>query len=380
MKINRRKPDAPFLIAQVGKESIVRPIDIWFQGALVKGEMAAQALEVMSAEVARVGAFGFTETEIERAKKEVLRRVQDAAREANKTESRSYAEEITKYFLTGAGMPGIAAEQALVEKQLPTIKADEIKAVAGEVAREDSRIFIAAANTKTTLPDEAGLLAAAAKGAKSAATAYVDQGAAGPLLDAEPRAGTIKKERVIEPLGVTEWTLSNGVTVVLKPTDFKNDQILLNVFEPGGHSLAKDAQWMSAQAAASVAEGRGAGRHGAVQLTKGLAGTSVQASQGLDELQEKVRASASPDDVKTMFELQHLEMTQPRRDDEAFAAWKGQVVSALRDQMADPGVQFQRRFLDELYRKHPRRRIPVAEDFEKVDLDQIGRASCRERG
>ena len=357
----KQKPDAPFLQAFVGKEPILRPIDIWFQGALVKGEMAEQALEVMSAEVARVGAFGFTDTEIERARKEVLRKVQDAAREADKTESRSYAEEITKYFLTGDGMPGIQAELALVEKLLPTIKADEIKAVAGEVAREDSRVFIAAANTRTTLPDEAGLLAAAA---------YVDQGAAGPLLDAEPRAGTIKKERVIEPLGVTEWTLSNGVTVVLKPTDFKNDQILLNGFAPGGHSLARDAQWVSAAAAAEIAEVSGAGKHSAGQLGKALAGTSVRVDLGLEELQERVQASASPDDLKTMLELVHLKMTAPRRDEEAFAAWKGQIISALRDQMADPGVQFQRRFVDELYKKHPRRRMLVAEDFEKLDLDQ----------
>jgi zinc protease len=279
-----RSPDAPFVGAAVGRQTIVRAIDVWFQGAVVKGAAVTGALEALAAEVERVARFGFTATEIERAKKEIQRRYQQQAREADTTPSAQHAAEIQRHFLQGEAMPGIAAELALVEQILPGIGPEDFGAVAREVAAEDSRIIIAAGNSGTSLPGKAELLAAASAGRARAAAAYVDEAVSGPLLAREPAPGTIRSERSIPELGVTEWTLENGMTVVLKPTRFKNDELVASLRSPGGHSLASDADHPSARVAAEIAAATGYGSHSAVQLYRRLAGTSVSLSVEFREL------------------------------------------------------------------------------------------------
>ena len=365
-----RSPEAPFVGAAVGRQTIVRPLDVWFQFAVVKGAGVTGALEALTAEVERVARFGFTATEIERAKKELMRHYQQAAREADTTPSAQHADETQRHFLRGEAMPGIAAELALVERILPGVTAAELQAVAREVAAEDSRVIIAAGNSGTRLPDKAALLAAAAAGRAKAAEAYVDEAATGPLLPREPTPGRITGERTITELGVTEWTLQNGMTVVLKPTTFKNDQVAASLRAPGGHSLASDADQLSARVAAEIAAASGYGAHSAVQLSRRLAGTGVSHAFQVGELESVLAGGAPPDQLELLLQLFHLAATAPRVDPKAFAAWKAQQVELLRNQMADPEIAFSHGVAAALAGDHPRRRPLLAEDYEKIDLDR----------
>ena len=366
----RRAPDAPFFGAAVGRESVVRPIDAWFQLAVVKGDQIRPSLEALTAEVARVARFGFTAGEIDRAKKNVQRGYQQQAHEQDKTPSRVHAAEIQRHFLLGEAMPGIAAEKALVERILPAVTAEEIRRVAAEVSSEQSRIIVAAGHSSAELPDEKTLVAAAAAGRARATAAYVDQEAGGQLLERAPAPGTIERERVLRELGATEWRLSNGVTVVLKPTDFQNDSVLITSRTPGGTSLARDADYLSARAAADVAEAGGFGQYSAVQLQKRLAGSGVSSGVAFHELGSVASGSAPRDQIELLLQLTYLKMTSPRRDEKAFASWRAQEVEALRNQLSSPEIAFDHRFAAEVSGGHLRRRRLTGDDMKKVDLDR----------
>ncbi|HTE53738.1 MAG TPA: insulinase family protein [Kofleriaceae bacterium] len=366
----RRAADAPFLGAGVGRQTVVRPIDAWFQFAVVKGDKVSASLEALTGEVARVARFGFTDGEIDRARKDMLRGYQQQAHEEDKTQSRQLAAEIQRNFLLGESMPGIAAELALVERLLPAITSEEIRRVAGEVASEESRVIVAAGHSSTALPDKTQLLAAAAAGRARATTAYVDQAGGAELLDHAPAPGKIARQQTISEIGATELHLSNGVTVVLKPTDFQNDSILISGRVPGGTSRARDADYPSARAADEVAAAGGFGKYSAVQLGKRLAGSGVSAGVSFGELDASVGGEAPRDQLELLLQLIHLEMTEPRRDQAAFASWKAQEVEALRNQLASPEAAFAHRFASEAGRGHLRRKLPTAADYDKVDLDR----------
>jgi zinc protease len=365
-----RKPEAPFLAAGVGKQNVLRPIDVWFQGAVVKGDRAEETLKAVATELARVGKFGFTESEIARARQAMLHTFEVAAAEKDKTESRAYVEEIVRSFLTGEAIPGTQAELALARKLVPSITAAEIQGVAARAASEENRLVIAAGNSKTRLPAEAALLAAVAAGRAAATTAYADVTAAGPLVPRVPKPGTVKSEKKIPELGVTEWTFDNGVRVILKPTDFKNDQVLLAGFLPGGMSLAKAPDLIAARNADEIAAAGGAGTFTAVQIEKALAGTGVGVQVRIAPREQSVEGAAQPDHLQELLQLVYLRLTSPRKDDAALGAWRAQQVEARKQQFDDPGTVFASRYEEIATRGDPRFRFLTDKDYASLDLDR----------
>jgi zinc protease len=200
--------------------------------------------------------------------------------------------------------------------------------------------------------------------------AYEDVTPGKPLMAARPAPGKIARTESIEELGVTVWTLSNGARVVVKPTEFQNDEIVLSGFSPGGHSLVRDADWVTGRFAAQVVADGGAGEHSAVALDKLLSGVLVRARPWINELEEGIDGSASPADLETMLQLVHLRMTSPRKDTDAFAAWKAGELEEVRHRDLDP----QRAFFEQLQvvgsGGHKRYAPMTPELIEKVDLDR----------
>ena len=151
-------------------------------------------------------------------------------------------------------------------------------------------------------------------------TAYVDTVSTQPLLDALPTPGTIATTTTNEALGITEWKLSNGVTVVLKPTTFKQDEILFRAVSPGGTSLASDADFVSGRDRRRRSSPPAASaRFSSIDLDKMLAGRRVGVSADIGETDEGLRGGARRKDLETMFQLIYLRSPQPRADPAAFA-------------------------------------------------------------
>jgi zinc protease len=171
-------------------------------------------------------------------------------------------------------------------------------------------------------------------------TAYVDRTSEAPLLSTLPAEGTITGAQYLDPLGVTIWTLSNGLRVVLKPTDFKNDEILFNSFSPGGTSLVEDRDYIAADSAVEAVTEGGIGDLSLIELQKKLADKTVGVSPWISGLFEGVRGSASPRDVELMFQLIYLYFVSPRKDSTAFLAYRQRLEARLQNRLSSPDEVF----------------------------------------
>jgi zinc protease len=366
----RQQPDPPFLWAGSGAGSLVRSSDVVSQSAGVDEKGLARGLETLLVELARVEAHGFTAAELERAKTEQKRAFEQAFRERDKQESDAYASEMLRAFLEGEMMPGIAFERALNERLLPAITLDEVNHLARAWSGERNRVILVNAPEKAgrPAPTEADIREIFRAAQAKTVAPWVDRVREEPLVANPPRPGTLVEETAADDLGVTRWKLSNGVRVILKPTDFKNDQVLLTGFSPGGNSLVPDAQYLSATYAGSVLAEGGLGSFDQIELQKALTGKVAGASGFVGELEEGVGGGASPQDLETMFQLLYLKFTAPRADPGAFASWKVRQKGYLENQLARPETVFSDALSVALSQGHFRRRPMSVALLDEIDL------------
>jgi zinc protease len=280
----------------------------------------------------------------------------------------AYANEYLRNFLEGEASPGIEAEYALLGRLLPDIDLTEVEALSTEWMSDSNRVVVVQAPAKDSAvtPAPGQILSTFADVKSRDLAPYEDLVADAPLVRSPPTPGTIESESRDERLGTRDWRLSNGVRVVLRPTDFKNDEVLVRGFSPGGLSLVSDDDYMSGQFATLLVASSGIGEMDATQLQKTLAGKAVQVSPSLSELTESISASASPVDLETMFQLIYLDFTAARRDTAAFASLMSRLHGFLRNQSASPAAAFRDTLSVTLAQHHPRAR-PISETI----LDEV---------
>lgn len=361
-------PDAPFVYAGSSTSSIVRTADAFVRVAMVKEGRLDDALLSLSAEVARVERHGFTAGELARAKTELLRGYQRSVVERDKKESRELAAEILRNYFEDELMPGVEFELELVERFLPTITVDELNLLARKWSGEDNRVVWISGPEKMKKPTEASVLALIDSVDKQGLAPYEDAVSAAPLMADKPVAGKVVGERTIPEIGATEWKLSNGATVVLKPTDFKNDEVRWTAFSPGGHSLVPDADFDTARFASSIVASGGVASFDKVQLQKMLKGKVVSVRTWIGELEEGAWGSASPRDLETMMQLLHLRFTAPRVDEGAFEAWRSGKLEFVRNRRLSPERAFFEDMGSFLSRDHLRRKPVTPETLDRIDL------------
>ncbi len=364
-----QQPEPPFLYGFSGMGSYVRSATIFQQQAGVREGEVIDGLEALLTEVERVDRHGFTATELERIKTNVLRGYEQAFRERDKLDSAGFADEYGRNFLEGESIPGIPLEAALAKRFLPTIDIDEVNRLAQEWITDENRVILVSGPEKdeAALPSEAELLAVFDEVALADVEPFVDQVRDEPLVSTPPAAGEVVERRQIEELGVTEWRLSNGILVVMKPTDFKNDQVLITSSSPGGSSLVTDADHSSAAFATTILGESGLGEFSSIELGKALAGKVASAGPYISELDEGVSGYASPEDLETLFQLVYLHFTAPRLDLEAYQSLKTRLDIAIQNRLSRPQTVFRDKLEEVLSQGHLRRR-PISEEMlEEVD-------------
>ncbi len=365
------RPDPPFLYAISTTDSLVRSRDVYFKVAGVREGAVRRALEALLTEAERVDRHGFTPSELDRAKRDLLRFYEQAWKERDTEDSSLYAEEILRHFLEGEPMPGIGAELDLVRSFLPGITIEEVNRSASAWISEENRVIaVSAPESGGPPPREEDLLAVFEEVARVGIAPWEDKVLEAPLLAAPPEPGRIVREESIAEIGATRWEMSNGVEVYLKPTAFRKDEILLSAWSPGGHSLVEDRDHTSATFAASIVEASGAGAFDATELKKALAGKVAADSTWIGELEEGATASASPEDVETMLQLLYLRFTAPRRDEEAYVSLVQRLRGFIENREASPETAFGDRMKAVLSQGHPRRRPLSMEILGEVDLDR----------
>ncbi len=367
-----QQKDPPFVMSAAARGLFVKSKEAFMLNALVRENGVERGLDALLTEAERAARFGFTATELERTKRQVLRNYERLFAEKDKHESGTLAAEYIRNFTQDEDIPGIAFEYELHQRFLPEITLDEVNKVAKGWSGDRNRVVLMSAPQKegVVLPDETKLAAVIAGVSTKKIDPYVDTVANASLLDAPPKAGTIVKTAAREAYGITEWELSNGVKVVVKPTDYKADEIVFRAASFGGNSLASEADFSAIRMADAVVSQGGVGRFSAIELRKVLAGKVASVSATISDTEEGLSGMGSPKDLETLFQLIYLRFTQPRADADAVAAFKAQGKAVLANQQANPLFAFQQLLQATLTQNHPRGRMITAPEVEQLDLDK----------
>jgi len=366
-----KESDPPFLYGYSAKGRIVRSKEVYLLGTSVKDNGIERGLEALMTEAARVRQYGFTSTELERQKKEMLRFIEQAYKERDKTESAGYASEYGRNFLSGEPIPGIEYEYEMYTRYIPGISLAEINRLADTWISDHNRVILVNAPEKPEIrvPGENDILAVMSAVEQKDIKPYVDEVSDLPLVETVPAPSPVESEYTMEDIGVTEWRLANGVRVILKPTDFKNDEIQFTSFSPGGHSLVSDEDYIAASTASSVIGEGGVGNFNLIELGKMLSGKVVRVSPWIGGMQEGISGSASPQDVETMFQLIYLYFTSPRSDSTAFMSFRSRMKGYIENRSASPETVFSDTVSVTMAQYHHRAR-PISEKLlDEMDLE-----------
>ncbi len=366
-----QKADAPFIQAFTGRSIfLARTKESTGLNALVKEDGTERGLEALLAEVERASRFGFTATELDRQKQATLRSYERIVAEKETRESQSRASEYIRNFLESESLPTADYEFALHQRFLPEVTLAEVNKLPAEWFPDRNRIVIAFGPDKSGLvmPDEAKLAAIVKAAPGKDLKPYEDTAAATTLLDPIAATGTIARTSTKEAVGITEWDLSNGVKVVLKPTNFKDDEILFRATSPGGTSLATDKDYIPASTATQVIAAGGLGKFSVVDLRRVLTGKIAGATPFIGELDEGLNGSSSRKDLETLFQLIYMRFTQPRADATAFAVQQTQMKAQIANQTAVPEFAFRETLSTTLYQNHIRRRFPSPATLDQWNL------------
>ena len=370
----QQEPDAPFAFAIAANGGLVRTVGGAFLAGLAKEGQIDETLDVLTAEAERVRRFGVTPGEFERQKAALLRQLESRVAEAENQPSRALAGAYVDAFLEDEPVVSPETQLALGQQLMPTVTLDELNAVAQELLAAQDRVVLVQAPERegVEVPTEAELQAVLAGVASEELTAYQDDTVDEPLVPTPPTAGRIVDETTDEDLGTTTWTLSNGATVVLKPTTFKADEVLLSATSPGGTSLLDADDLDVAGNADGVVGQSGAGAFDAVALGKKLSGQIVQLSPSISGETEGFSGRAAPADLETLLQLVYLYTTSPRRDPDAFQAGLAQTRGFLANAAATPQAVFQDTLSATLANGDPRSRTlsEFLAGLDRADLDR----------
>jgi zinc protease len=368
-----QKGDAPFAFAGAGDGQFLGGLYAYTAFVALKPDQIQAGLKSILDEMYRVKQTGFTTTELEREKKDVLTKMEEQFNERDKTESSNYIQEYLRNYLSEEPYPGIEYEFGLYKKFVPGITIDEVNALTTKRMNSGSRVIAIGYQIKdssTVAPTEKEILGIVDAASKHTLTAYNDKVSNKPLLSQMPTPGKVTAEESIADLGITKWTLSNGAHVIIKPTDFKNDQILFSAHCPGGTSLSGEADFISASFADNVVDMSGVSEFDETTLRKMLAGKNVTLGPTMSELQEGFSGKSTPQDIETMCQLLYLYATSPRKDPEAFQAFQGQMSSFLKNRDNDPQTAFRDTLQVTMAQYHPLEKPFTMETLNKIDIDK----------
>ena len=370
----QQKANPPFIYGQASYAGFIGHQDAFTSIAVAKSGADLQtAVKAVAAEIDRAKKFGFTITELERAKQNILVQFENAYKEKDKTPSSDYVQEYVQNFLNDQAIPGIDYEYNFYVNNLGKISLEEMNALAGEFISDQDRVVIVEApdKEKANLPDEKTMLDWI-NAANNGLTPYVDNVSTEPLISRTdiPRGSVVVRREKDDSIGVATFKLSNGVKIIMKPTDFKNDQIVISGYAFGGTSLASDADFPSANLASGIIGASGIANIDQIKLDKMLSGKNVSITPYISETTQGISGNCSPQDLETALQLIYLYFTKPRKDT---AIWQSNIVQAkafLQNRSLDPTNVYRDTVAAVLNNHNFRNLVTTADQLNTASLDK----------
>ncbi len=371
----KEKPEPPFIDADTYYgDFLAKNKKVYEASAIVSETGVVKGLKTLLEENHRVNLHGFTDSELKRYKKVLLNFYEKAYSEKDKTESDSYASEYVRNFLNNEPIPGIEFEYEFVKEYLPGIKLDELNQLANKLITRENRVIVVTEPEKKDIPviNKEELLSIANTVDNSELEPYVDKITGSDLMVVKPDKGRILFSKKLKDIDAVEFKLSNGAKVVLKSTDFKNDEILMRAESKGGMSQVPDEDHQSALHASDIINESGIGEYSKTDLQKMLAGKTIHVSSKIEMYTESIVGNSSPKDMETLFQLTYLYFTKPHKDESAYQSYINKQKALYKNVLSDPVQYFYNQYRILKASNHSRAIvIPKEEDWEKIDFQEV---------
>jgi len=376
-----QKANAPFLGASssYGGFIVSNTKSAFSIGANARDGEIDKALRALVNESERVRKFGFTASEYERTRANYISRMEQIYKEREKQKNQFYVKQILGNFTSDNAMPGIEIEYTMMMKIAPSITIDKINMYAKSLPKNENLAIIIRMPKKDglTVPSKEDVLNIYNNALKDSIEAYKETVTNEPLVPTAPVAGKVVNE-VNEPMsGAIVWTLSNGATVVVKKTDFKEDQVLFSASSRGGFSLLDKSDIVNTKVIGNLVSIGGLGNFSLTDLRKVLAGKNVSLNTAINAYTEGVGGSFAPKDIETFMQLLYLNFTALRQDNEAFQAFMSRLKDRLKNTAADPATAFNDTLQAALYNNNPYAKRLNLDMLDKIDYTrtlELGRA------
>lgn len=369
-----QKAEPPYLGASSGDDDYIvsKTKQAFNIMSACKDDGIDTALATMMREVKRMKDFGFTASEYARAKANYLKNLEKAYNEREKTQTANYVNEYVRHFLDNEPIPGIENEYNIMNQIAPNIPVEAINQLIPMLV-DDKNLVIA-----LFMPEKEGIVyptkehilsvVNAVKAEKI--TAYEDKVSNEPLMKETPKGGKVVKTEDGK-FGSKILTLSNGVRVIVKTTDFKADEISMKAFSPGGSNLYSEKEIINIDQINSLVSLGGIGNFSAVDLDKVLAGKNASVNASVNGLTEQLNGRCTPKDFETMMQLTYLTFTAPRMDQEAFESYKNRMKTQLKNMEGMPQKAFSDTIQVALYNHHPRVLNLTPEMVDQIDYNKV---------
>ncbi|WP_319562864.1 insulinase family protein [Marispirochaeta sp.] len=364
-----KEANPPFMRAGGSNYTYVREVDLSYLTGRGKPEAILTSLEELLKEVRRIELHGFTASELQRESARVMKSVENAWKEQENRESSSIIREIGEYYLKNVGMPGIDFEYELFKEELPRISLEEINSLFYRFFPEKGRLITLSLPEADSLPSQEDVLRVLQQVSEQDLPPYREEIIGESLIAELPPAGKIAGIDNLETADTSVLRLSNGMRIVLKPTDFQKNRVLLTGFSPGGESLVPSEELPAARTAVTIREESGLGDFTATELARFLADKDVSVKSYIGRYYEGFSGESSTGDLEYLFQLIHAGFTVPRFDDSAFDSVRERLTASLANRDKSPQTLFSDTLNRLLSNGSPRREPFTVEIIAEMDLE-----------
>ncbi len=370
-----KEPDCPYVMAMAsyGNYLFSKTKDAFTIIVIPKEGKAAQAIEAAVEETLRAAQHGFTETEYARNKDEYISSLEDYYNNRNQVNNESFGREYCSNFLEQEPYPSIEWRYQVMTMLTPELPVELInKTMADFVPEDNSNLVVLSFNPENVeLPSDQSVIAAIGDARNKKLEPYVDNVKQEPLITTMPKAGKIVKETKNDKLGFTQLELSNGATVIIKPTTFKDDEISYYAESRGGSSLYGEKDWANCGMLSTLIEMSGLGNFSNSELEKALAGKNASVQMDMSDEYESFTGSASKKDLETMFQLNYLYFTAINKDEKSVGRIMSLLENFLKNKDAMPEAALEDSVSCTFYNHHWRNKPFNVENLKEIDYDRV---------